>query len=149
MLITIRKWKITYLWKSHVTKWLPEQAKNNFLRMSLALQILHKLKTRWEIQLIKGSVIYQVKSPAKPPARSRKFQSRTWAQSKRELLYQGTITQVSILPLCWLIRLLTRYVADFESSPVRMIVSTTRSPRIFPIKTGMSTFDQILEKKIP
>ena len=39
--------------------------------------------------------------------------------------------------------------SGFEFSPVRMIVSTTRSPRIFPIKTNTSTFDQIIQKKMP
>ena len=30
-----------------------------------------------------------------------------------------------------------------------MIVSTTRSPRVYPILTEVSTFDQLIEKKLP
>ena len=30
-----------------------------------------------------------------------------------------------------------------------MIVSTTRSPRIFPIHSQVSTFDQVIAKKLP
>lgn len=30
-----------------------------------------------------------------------------------------------------------------------MIVSTTRSPRIFPLKDTLSSFDQVIEKKLP
>jgi len=41
------------------------------------------------------------------------------------------------------------FLIDGGLAPVRMIVSTTRSPRIFPIKSNMSTLDQIIDKKMP
>ena len=38
---------------------------------------------------------------------------------------------------------------DIGGAPVRLIVSTTRSPRVFPILSQISTFDQVITKKLP